>query len=85
LASAERIKIMAGAAALETGHLDFVAGIFEHEYAVIREGEVLLTELWFKYNAKMLARQRGVKYSSELIEECKKLYPPPRRIDFRPN
>jgi len=83
LASAERIKIMAGVAALETGHLDFVAGIFEHEYAVIREGEVLLTELWFKYNAKMLAKQRSVIYSSELIEECKKLYPPPRRIDFR--
>lgn len=83
LASAERIRIMAGVAALETDHLDFVAGIFEHEYAVIREGEVLLTELWFKYNAKMLAKQRGITYSSELIEECKKLYPPPRRIDYR--
>ncbi|SDX94074.1 DUF5107 domain-containing protein [Paenibacillus sp. CF384] len=82
-ASSDRIQIIVGAVALELGHDAFMEKLFATEFAVIREGEILIIELWFKYNAKKLAAQRNVELSQELIEEAMQLCPPPLHIDFR--
>ncbi len=48
----ERIMITAGVAALNAGDESFVRSIFEREFAVIREGELTLSNLWFEINGK---------------------------------
>lgn len=78
-----RMQIIAGQAALETDNLDYVEPIFKTENAVIREGELTMVHMWYVYSAKKLARERGVEYSDELLEEAKKLCPPPKNVDYR--
>ncbi|MFC5407057.1 DUF5107 domain-containing protein [Cohnella soli] len=82
-ANADRIKIIVGAAALELGQEAFMKELFDTEFAVIREGEVLIIELWYKYHAKKLAESRNEPLSQAHIEEAKIQFPPPSRIDFR--
>ncbi|SEM87950.1 DUF5107 domain-containing protein [Paenibacillus sp. OV219] len=79
----DRIQIIVGAAALELGHDAFMEKLFMSEFAVIREGETLIIQLWYAYNAKKLAMQQGVELTQERIEEAKLLFPPPAAIDFR--
>ncbi|REE80145.1 uncharacterized protein DUF5107 [Paenibacillus taihuensis] len=81
--ASDRIQIIVGAAALELGHDAFMEKLFATEFAVIREGETLIIELWYAYNAKKLAVQQGVELTKERIEEAKVLFPPPSPIDFR--
>ncbi len=80
-----RMQIIAGQAALATDNLSYVEPIFETENAVIREGELTLVDMWYRYSAKKLAKERGVEYSDELYEEAKKLCPPPKNVDYRIN
>lgn len=82
-ANADRIRIIVGVAALELEQTEFVNRLFTHEFAVIREGEVLIIELWYKYNAKNLARARNVPMTDALLELAKLMFPPPNNIDFR--
>ncbi|MFD0671178.1 DUF5107 domain-containing protein [Cohnella sp. GCM10027633] len=79
----DRIRIIVGAAALALGKDDYMRGLFETEFAVIREGEVQIIELWYKYHAGKLAASRGVAVTPELADEAARLYPPPSAIDFR--
>lgn len=79
----ERIRLIAGNSAIELGNYDFVEELFEHDYACIREGELLLTDLWFKYYAIKLADERGVKIDSGLLDYVKENIQPPARLDFR--
>jgi hypothetical protein len=79
----DRIQILSGRIALETGDLDTVEKVLQREYTVIREGEVELTNLWFEMWVKRLAAQTGRAEDEELRREVEKLYPPPARIDFR--
>lgn len=82
-AQSDRIQIILGVAAIELGKDLFVENLFRTEFAVIREGEVQIIDLWYKYNAKKLAIEQNVELSLNLIEEAKRLYPPPTNIDFR--
>lgn len=79
----DRIRIIMGAAALELGKEEFLEQLFDTEFAVIREGEVLVLELWYKYNAMKFAEENNVKLTDELLLEVKKKYQPPRNLDFR--
>ncbi len=79
----ERILLLWSKAALETGETDGVEGIFEHEFATIREGEVTLTDLWFSLHEKRIAEAEGVPVDEALRERVRKECPPPRSIDFR--
>ena len=86
--SADRIVLRAALCAVRLWKLDFMEGLFQREYAAIREGENSLTDLWFEFQAKKLALQRGIKELSaeklaELKDEAWDLYPPPHSIDFR--
>ena len=81
----DRILLLAGAAALETGALDFVEGLFERDFAVIREGETSTSELWFKWKAKKVAAAEGIPYDADLLKRVKREFDPPASIDFRMN
>lgn len=81
--SSDRIQIIVGVAALELEQDAFVKQLFLKEFAVIREGEILIIELWYKYNAKKLAQSRDESYSEIHLEEVKNKFPPPTNIDFR--
>jgi tetratricopeptide (TPR) repeat protein len=79
----ERIEIIAGKVAMELGNLDFVKGLFTKDYAIIREGENTITDLWFKYHTKIRADELGIAVSDELFEKVVIECPPPKNIDFR--
>lgn len=79
----ERIEIVAGKVAMELGNLDFVRDLFKKDYAIIREGENTITDLWFRYHAKIKADELGISVTDELLEEVIKECPPPQNIDFR--
>lgn len=82
-AKSDRIQIIVGTAALELDRDVFMENLFNTEFAVIREGEVLIIELWYKYNAKKLARSRNEELTEKLIKEAIEKFPPPTNIDFR--
>lgn len=67
----------------ELDHNEFLLNLFQKEFAVIREGEVTIVELWYKFQAKKLAESRNTVLSEELMKEAITLYPPPNNIDFR--
>ncbi|MDF2684958.1 MAG: hypothetical protein K0S55_139 [Clostridia bacterium] len=80
-----RIQILAGKVALELDNLEFAYRLFDREYAVIREGELTIVDLWYYYSAKKLAKERGIEYTKELLEEAKEKCPPPHTVDYRMN
>jgi len=82
-AQGDRLRIIVGAAALALDKDDFMERLFETEFAVIREGEVAIIELWYRYNAKKLAAARGGELTPEIVEEAKTRFPPPAHLDFR--
>ena len=60
--------------------------IFDRDFAAIREGETSLSDYWFEYHARLLAKERGISYDENepsLLDEAEKSFPPPHRIDFR--
>lgn len=79
----DRVQIVHGMIALERGQLDDVERVLQREYAVIKEGETALTDLWFGMWAKRLASETGRRMDAELKTEAARLHPPPARIDFR--
>jgi len=79
----ERIMFLWAKAALDTGELDDVGRLFEHEYATIREGEVTLTDLWYAYHERLLAASEGVEVNDAIRKRVRREHRPPRRIDFR--
>ena len=50
---------------------------------MIREGENSTTDIWFRWRARKLAQERGVPYTEEILEEARKYYRPPAKLDFR--
>jgi len=79
----DRIQIIRGKIALNRGELDVVEAVLRREYAVIREGETALTDLWFGMWEKRLALETGRIIDDNLKAEACRLHPPPARIDFR--
>jgi len=86
--SRDRVKISAAVAAAKLGKLDYLDAFFAEEHYDIREGECSLTDVWFEYSARRLARERGMDLLTseellELIAEAEESCPPPPSIDFR--
>jgi hypothetical protein len=63
--------------------LDAVEKVLQRDYAIIREGEIVLSDLWFELKARRFAAQTGEPLNDVLRMKVKALYPPPARIDFR--
>ncbi|MDB5080711.1 MAG: hypothetical protein JWP00_2635 [Chloroflexi bacterium] len=79
----DRIKLLRARIALELDDLATVEAALQHDYAVIREGETELTDLWHAMCLKRVASQAGRPVDDELREHAARDYPPPARIDFR--
>lgn len=79
----ERVRLKAASAALETRQWDFVDALLSAEPATIREGEISLTELWYKRRAVQIAEQ--TKQSPEQALAQARLETPPYAIDLRTN
>jgi len=82
-AASDRIQIIMGAAALELDKHDFIEKLFNTEFAVIREGEVRIVDLWYQYHAKQLANARHTEVTPQILEEAMASFLPPMNIDFR--
>jgi hypothetical protein len=80
---AERIQILRGQFALALDDLNSVEQVLEREYAAVREGETVLSHLWFEVHARREAARTGRALDEELRKSVRALYPPPARIDFR--
>jgi hypothetical protein len=72
--SAERVQILRGQFALALGDLDAVEEVLAREVAVVREGETVLSDLWFGLHARRHGLTRP---------EAEQRFPPPAPIDFR--
>lgn len=81
--STQRLQVIVGEAALVMGEFDFLERLFAADLAVIREGELSIVKLWYRYQAKKLAMKNNVELTSELETQAAALFPPPRHIDFR--
>jgi tetratricopeptide (TPR) repeat protein len=79
----ERVQILRGQFALERDDLEAVEEVLAIEYAGVREGETVLSDLWFEVQARRMAQQSGRELDEALRREARKTCPPPRRIDFR--
>lgn len=80
---AERVQILRGQFALALGDLEAVEEVLAIEYAGVREGETVLSDLWFELQAQRTAQQSGRALDEALRREVRKACPPPARIDFR--
>lgn len=79
----ERIQMLMGRSALECGKPELVEDLLEAEFATIREGETLLTDLWYRLQADKIAKEEGIPLSAALMDVVKKTLVPPAAIDFR--
>ncbi len=81
--ASDRVQILRGRFALALDDLAAVEEVLQREYAIVREGEVTLTDLWFELQTRREAARRGVARQEISRQEMQALYPPPARIDFR--
>jgi len=79
----ERISILVAPAALETGQDEFLQELFLNEFAVTREGEVGLVEIYRKFMASKLIERSGNTVTSKTLEEVKNSIEIPYHMDFR--
>ena len=79
----DRVLIAQARAALAIGDLEGVERIFRHEFALIREGEVSLSDLWFEWQAHRLALADGVEVTEAHRTRARNELQPPRSLDFR--
>ena len=80
---ADRIQILRAQIALDSGDLDSVEAALRREYAIVQEGETVLTDLWFELQARRRAAQTGQPLTDELRQQVKVDSTPPAGIDFR--
>ena len=78
----ERIQILRGRVALALDQLDVVAAVLEREYAVIREGETELTDLWTELWVRRAAAETGRTPDETLRAEVLAAHPPPAHHRF---
>ncbi len=81
--SHERILLTRAKLALRYDDLTEVESILSHDFATIREGEVILTDLWFAWQAKLISEREGVPVDEELLARVRRELTPPRRLDMR--
>jgi tetratricopeptide (TPR) repeat protein len=79
----ERIDLAAAKAALQLGHIEFLAKIFTRTFAQIREGESTLVAIWFEYQAILAAQVSGVPVDDLIRKQVRQSARPPKNIDFR--
>jgi hypothetical protein len=79
----DRLRILNARVALELGDLPTAEKILQYEFAVVREGETELTDIWFEIWYKRFAAASDTPLDENARAEIRRLYPPPAQIDFR--
>lgn len=84
----DRVQITAARAAVKRDDLEFLTAFFAQPHKDIKEGECSLTDIWFEFCARRLARERGVNVNDteemqKLLDEVWDTCPPDPEIDFR--
>jgi len=83
IASNEKICIPAAEAAFYTENYKFLDEFFTREFVYIREGELKIINLWYKYETLKYAEKNNIEITEELEEKIRKNSIPPQNIDFR--
>lgn len=80
-----RLKVILIEALLETGDIDGAEDMLQGDIELtdIREGEVKLTDLWFRMMAMKRARETGVEVDDALLKQVQRECTPPLHLDFR--
>jgi len=80
-----RIKVLLIEALLNVGNIVRAERMLNSNIVLtdVREGEVKLTDLWFRMMAIKRAQERGIELNDSLLEEVKKECVPPSHLDFR--
>jgi hypothetical protein len=81
--NSDRVQILSGQIALALGNLDAVEQVLQREFAVVREGETMLSDLWFEVQARRQAEKTGQQLTEDLRQKVRSELQPPARIDFR--
>lgn len=84
----DRVKISASLAAVKLSEIEHLENFFKEEHYAIRECEETLTDVWFEYCARKMAKERGIENPTDeeldkLIDEAWEKCPPSYSIDFR--
>ncbi len=79
----EMIQICYAAALVKLDQLDGLEKLLLHDYAMIREGEISLSDIWQELWARRIAHERGEELEERHFLEAMDRYPPPYLIDFR--
>ena len=79
----ERIRLALAQVALLQGNYDQVRELLSGEFATIREGETLLSDLWIASFEEEEAEQKGAPLTDQEKIELRQLHPVPTHIDFR--
>ena len=80
----ERVMISAVSASLALGDVSLCEkGFFDRTFVNVREGEVLISELWYYYTALKAAKERSVKVTAAFLDWIKQTNPLPKNLDFR--
>ena len=84
----DRIRITAAQAAVKLDQFEYLDLFFKEEHHDIREGEVSLTDIWFEFCARRIAKDRGIDFGDQeamqaLLDEVWDTCPPAAEIDFR--
>ena len=83
VADDERLVIQVCPAALEMGQEEFLEQAYRRPFAVIREGENQMCEVWFRHQALLEARRTGRTDLDALTQEMRRTKTPPKTIDYR--
>ena len=80
-----RIQVIRAQAATRMGDLDLAKKMLDSDIQVydIREGEVLLSDVWTEMYTKIMAKEKGVAEDSLTKKDVWAVYPIPQKYDFR--
>ena len=84
----DRVKITVACGAVKLDKLDYLERFFSEDHNDVREGECTMTDVWFEFCARKMARERGISPLTDealdkLIDEAWETCPPDPKIDFR--
>lgn len=79
----ESVRFSLLRAAFEMQQWNFLELQFQCEFAIIREGNNTLLDLWYEYQAIQLAKSRNTPVTEAVLSEVKSKLEPPSNLDFR--
>lgn len=78
----DRLRMEETRAKIFTHRFEGVAEFFHQDFAVLREWEQSLRELWFLFHEERLSVEEQIPLSRALRERVRRDFPPPYAIDF---